>query len=47
MDIEAFILEKWGLVHGIAILISQNLFVCEGNPLDVARRVLFNNMEGS
>jgi len=42
MDQEALVLYCWGLVHGIAILISRREFPWQADPLELARKVLWN-----
>lgn len=41
MDQEALVLYCWGLVHGISILISRKDFSCEGDIMELTRRILW------
>ena len=41
MNQEAMVLHCWGLVHGISILISRKEFPFQGEPLELARTILW------
>jgi AcrR family transcriptional regulator len=41
IDQEAHILSLWGLAHGIAVLITQGNFRCEGDPLELVREIVW------
>ena len=42
MTLEELILYCWGLVHGIAILISRKDFQYEGDSMELARKIMWN-----
>lgn len=41
-DLDALILSCWGLVHGIAILISKKHFVYKGDYLELTKKILWS-----
>ncbi|SHJ16932.1 TetR/AcrR family transcriptional regulator [Desulfosporosinus lacus] len=41
-DLNALVLACWGLVHGIAVLISTKDFVYEGDYLELTRKILWS-----
>ena len=40
-DREAHLLSLWGLAHGIAVLITQGDFHCQGDPMEVVRKIVW------
>ena len=42
MTLRELILYCWGLVHGIAILISRKDFQYEGDPMEIVRKIMWN-----
>jgi AcrR family transcriptional regulator len=44
MDQDALILYSWGLVHGMAILIARKEFSYPGDPLELARKIIWKNV---
>ena len=39
---DELILAIWGLAHGIAVLITQEYFIFEGDYLELARKIIWN-----
>ena len=43
MDLNAYLLYCWGLVHGISILLTRNEFFCEENYLTLIEQIIWND----